>query len=294
MSGHTHTHDGIDWVERISDMRRMDAIHAPFVTPVAERVIGLVEPGATVVDIGSGAGGISAALGRALVAKGGGRIVLVDAVPQMLEAAASHVRSALGGAIEVNTVLADVAAGGIAEVVGPADLVWASGVVHHLPDQRRGLADLYALLNDGGWLALGEGGMPSRCLPWDVGVGEPGLQDRLLAAREQWFARMRADMDGVVRLPVGWNTALAETGLRDVSSFSYLIDLPAPAPPEVRGWAGAWLRWMAEGAEEWLGEDDRKALAVLTDPDGGAYVGDRDDVFMLSALTIYLGRKGSA
>src|SRR2546430_1597600 len=57
-----HTHDGIDWPSRLTAMRRGDELAAPGNSTVAERLVGLVRDGATVADIGPGAGGMSAAL----------------------------------------------------------------------------------------------------------------------------------------------------------------------------------------------------------------------------------------
>ncbi|MGQ0841443.1 methyltransferase [Actinokineospora sp.] len=285
-----HTHDGIDWTTRLAPMRRADEIEAEVNSWVADRLVDLLPPGATVVDVGSGSGGMAAALTAALAARGGGRIVLVDAVPELQAAAAERCAAVTGNKVEVLAVLADAADEALAEQVPTADLVWASAVVHHLPDERRGVAGLIRLLRAGGWFALAEGGLNTKCLPWDLGVGEPGLQERLIAAGREWFADMRAGMDGVVRMPVGWNRALAEAGLVDVSAFSYLVDLPAPASETVRLSVADWLGWMSNVDGDRLSESDRAAVARLLDPNGPDWVVARDDVFVLSAATVHLGR----
>jgi len=94
----------------------------------------------------------------------------------------------------------------------------------------------------------------------------------------------------VVRLPVGWNSALTAAGLGEVTAFSYLVDLPAPAGPEVRASVVDWLRHLAGVGADRLDDADRAALARLTDPDDPGYAGARDDVFVLSARTVHLGR----
>lgn len=164
--------------------------------------------------------------------------------------------------------------------------------MHHLPDQQRGVERLAALVNPGGRLAMVEGGLEQRSLPWDVGVGEPGLQERMSAARGEWFRRMRADMEGSVRLPVGWNRALADAGLTDVGSFSYLVDHPAPPSELVREAVLRWLSAMREMAGEWLSEADRHTVDQLLDPAGPHHVGRRDDVFVLTAHTVHAGTAG--
>src|SRR5882762_3979987 len=300
-----HTHDGIDWVARLADLRQADSANAPALRAVADRLIeALPAPRPTVMDVGCGAGGMSAALaaalaGRAARAAGpttgtleaaantradihawtenrptsdtaapagdqaagdqwpgslspggqvvggwlgetgsnraddqrtgsvptGGTLVLVDMVPELLAAAEEVVAAAagVGGAVRVSTRLADIADPEQFGRLPEADLVWASNVTHHLPDQRAAVATLVRRLARGGCLALSEGGLSMRCLPWDVGVGEPGLQDRLIAAHGTWFHRMRTEMPGTVRLPIGWNRALSEAGLTGVTTFSYLV-----------------------------------------------------------------------
>lgn len=285
-----HTHDGIDWPSRLEAMRRAVELDAPGHRTVAERLITLVPDGATVADIGPGAGGMSAALAGELAKRGGGTIVLVDAVPELLVAAESAVHAA-SDQVEVRALRVDAASPDLGTMLSGVDLVWASRVVHHLPDQRAGIAGLAGLLAGGGWLAVGEGGLPTRCLPWDIGVGRPGLIDRLCAAQTAWFADMRAAMDGSTRMPVGWTRALADAGLVETFSFSYLTDHPAPGNELVRQSVVDWLAWVAGVAAERLDGQDQDSVVRLLDPNDPAYVGNRDDVFVLSASTVHLGRK---
>jgi len=291
-TGSAHTHDGIDWMARLTQLRRADEVDAPAAREVAERLIERTPPGATVLDIGSGAGGMSVALVEALSRHGGGTVVLVDATPELLDAAAASARAAAaehGAVVTVDTALADLADEASLARVPKARLVWASHVVHHLPDQQQTLARLAGLLVAGGCLALAEGGLPMRCLPWDLGVGEPGLHERLNAAQGAWFNRMRAEMPGSVSMPVGWNRALADVGLVGVSSFSYLVDRPAPASDLVRDSVLSWLQWMQEITEELLTESDADTVRRLLDPADAGYLGNRDDLFLLTARTVHLG-----
>ncbi|MEU4803039.1 methyltransferase [Actinosynnema sp. NPDC023587] len=293
-----HTHDGIDWTSRVASLRRAAEIDADAVRVIARRLVRTLPDDPTVVDVGCGGGGMAVALVESLTARGGGTVVLVDAVPEVLDAAVTAARAAATyendtttPTVRVRPVLADLAAEQPADIAGPAHLVWASRVVHHLPDQRRGVGDLVAALAPGGWLALGEGGLESRCLPWDLGIGEPGLHDRLAHARAEWFVRMRESMPGSVRLPVGWNTVLTDAGLVEVTAFSYLVDHPAPAKPVVRELVVQQLQWLAEVGAQRLHAADRHALTRLLDPDDPAFIGRRDDVFLLSTGTVHLGRK---
>ncbi|HEX3786150.1 MAG TPA: class I SAM-dependent methyltransferase [Pseudonocardiaceae bacterium] len=290
--GSAHTHDGIDWMARLSQLRRADEVDAPAAREVAERLIERTPPGATVLDVGSGAGGMSVALVEALSRRGGGTVVLVDATPELLEAAGASARATAaehGDVVAVDTVLVDLADEASLARVPKARLVWASHVVHHLPDQQQTLAQLAGLLVAGGCLALAEGGLPMRCLPSDLGIGEPGLHERLNAAQGAWFNKMRADMPGSVSMPFGWNHALVEVGLVGVTSFSYLIDRPAPASELVRDSVLHRLQWMHEATEGLLTESDADTVRRLLDPADPAYLANRDDIFLLTARTVHLG-----
>lgn len=286
---HAHTHDSIDWAHMLERLHAVDALTSESQRELAIRL--LAPHTRTVIDVGSGAGGMSAAFAEAMPE---GSVVLVDAVPELLDAAAQRVRAAAGQRVEVRTVQADAADDALLDLVPPADLVFASAVVHHLPDQQRGVERLAALTGPGGRLALVEGGLEQRCLPWDVGIGEPGLQERLSAARDEWFRRMRAGIDGAVRLPVGWNRAMTDAGLIDVESFSYLVDHPAPPTDRVRDAVLRWLSWLREIVADWASDADLETVDRLLDPDGPHYVGGRDDVFLLTAHTVYVGSCSSS
>ncbi|MFE3191440.1 class I SAM-dependent methyltransferase [Nocardia sp. NPDC059240] len=292
---HGHTHDKIDWATMIPDLQRDDAMSAEANAEIARRLIGLIpartEP--TVLDIGAGAGGQSVAFAHELLARGGGRLVIVDAVPELLEVAQQSVKIALAGddRVRVETVLADAAAAEFGAGLPAADLVWASRSVHHLPDQQAGTTRLAELLRPDGWLALAEGGLAMRCLPWDLGVGTPGLQDRLLAQREAGFAQMRTDITDSTPMPYGWNVALSRAGLSAVTSFSVLTDHPAPPAPAVRDSVIAWLSGLSERVGDRLSESDRATLAAVLDPAAATYLGAREDIYILGATTVFLGRR---
>jgi SAM-dependent methyltransferase len=289
-----HTHDNIDWPTRLASMKRADELDAAYSRQVADRLVDIAgaDKKPTIVDVGSGGGGMSVAFAAALKARAGGRVVMSDAVPELLAAATARVSDEVAGTqVAVEAVQADAADEQLAEHLPPADLVWASRVVHHLPDQQLAINGLARVVAPGGWLALCEGGLATRCLPWDLGIGEPGLGLRLTAARDSWFVSMRADIPGVRSLPVGWNKALERAGLTDVHSFSYVIDHPAPAPEAVRQSVVDWLAWLSTVGEDRLTASDRETITHLLNPTHKAYVGNRDDVFVLGASTVHLGRK---
>ena len=272
-------------------MRRYGALQAEALSAVARRLVAPLPDSPVVMDVGCGAGSMSVPLVAALRDHGGGVLVLVDATPELLDAACAAARAEGEGVVSVKPVLADLAAEDALSFAGPVELIWGSRVIHHLPDQLRGVRRLVSALAPGGWLALAEGGLETRFLPWDLGVGAPGLADRLAAARAEWFVSMRENMPGSVRLPVGWNVALADAGLGEISAFSFVVDHPAPAKHLVRDWAVDRLTWLTEITGPHLHAADREALRRLLNPSDSEYVGAREDVFLLETDTVHVGRR---
>lgn len=105
-----HTHDDVDWAARLSGMRRLDELESAAVADVADRLTRNLDAGATVVDVGSGAGGMTTALAASLRARGGGTVVAVDTVDELLTAACHAARESGGDTV---TVLDHI--GGLAE-----------------------------------------------------------------------------------------------------------------------------------------------------------------------------------
>ncbi len=283
-----HSHDGIDWDARLRRLRERDELLAPETAAVVRAL--LRQGDRSVIDIGGGAGGAAAAFATAL-GGGGGLVTLVDSAPELLSAAAEHARAHAPDGVEIRAVQADATSPELRSETGTADVIFASFVVHHLPDQLDGLHRLSGLVRPGGRLAVVESGLSPRVLPWDVGVGEPGLENRLQAARDDWFREVRAGMPGSRRLPLGWSAALRQVGLVDVTSWSYLIDRPAPLEPAALVAALRRLEWLRDAAQERGNADDVQAVEALLDSDGPLYVGHRDDVHYLVADTVHVGTR---
>lgn len=243
-----------------------------------------------VVDVGCGTGGVTVALARAMPTA---QVIGVDAEPAMRAAALARARTlGLGArfvAGDLNHGLSDV--DGIER--GRLDLVWASAVVHHMPHQQAAVNSLARLLAPGGRLALAEGGLRMRSLPWDLGIGRPGLEMRLDAALDDWFGRMRAALPASVPMPYGWDVALRRAGLGEICRRSFLLELPPPLPTSAVAYVVDRLRALIEQPQRraLLDPEDAATVAALIDRDDPAYVGHRDDVFLLVARTVYVGTK---
>ena len=163
--------------------------------------------------------------------------------------------------------------------------------MHHAGDQQGVITGLVGLLGNGGRLALAEGGLAERHLPWDLGVGVPGIEIRLDAAQDRWFGKMRAELPGSVPMPYGWAQALRLAGLGHIATTSVLFQEPAPLPLPGRDAVLAHLTHRVDrlASDGFLDNGDSAAWKQLLDPGDPAWLGQREDLFSLSARTLYVG-----
>ncbi|MFJ9737527.1 class I SAM-dependent methyltransferase [Streptomyces sp. NPDC101166] len=276
----------IDWAEMAPHLEAQ----AELFTPLYERALSwlggeVTEPG-LIVDVGSGPGVISCLFAETFP---GARVLAVDGSAPLLQRARARAEG-LGHGDRFDTVAGELP-GVLDELDYPADLIWAGRSLHHIGDQRAALAAFAQRLAPGGMLAIMEGGLPSRFLPRDLGFGRPGLEARLDAVQEEWFARMRADLPGTVGEAEDWPALLGGAGLKDARSRSFLLDLPAPASERVRAYAVTHFERWRDASDEVLAPDDRAALDRLLDPRDPAGVHQRPDVFLLAAHTVHTAVK---
>ncbi|MDR6976314.1 SAM-dependent methyltransferase [Streptomyces sp. 3330] len=285
--GHGHGHDtDIDWAEMAPHLEAQAELYMP----LYERALSwlgkeVTEPG-LIVDVGSGPGVVSCLFAETF---SGARVTAVDGSAPLLERARQRA-DRLGYGDRFDTLageLPDV----LAELDYPADLLWAGRSLHHLGDQRAALASFAERLAPGGTLAIMEGGLPTRFLPRDLGFGRPGLEARLDALQEEWFARMRADLPGSVEETEDWAALLGAAGLKHARTRSFLLDLPAPASERARAYIAASLSRLRDVFGDRLDADDRAVLDRLLDPQDEAGVHRRADVFVLAAHTVHTAVK---
>lgn len=275
----------IDWAELIPTMRRQRALWAEIDDACADWAGELA--GKTVADLGCGTGGMTVAL--AARAGAAGRTYAIDGTPQMLEETLAHAKER-GVDATLSTLTADIESSAdvqhLRESLPPLDLLWASGVVHHFADQLAGLRMCRDLLGPGGTILLAEGGLRATALPWDVGVGRPGLEARLHAAEAEWFVDLRADLPDVVRTPFGWRAMLSRGGFVGIETRSFLLEVPAP-DEEVRADLAGAYRHRVSRAGDRLSAEDQAAWERLLEPDGRTYLADRDDLHYLAVRSVH-------
>ncbi|MDG9723466.1 class I SAM-dependent methyltransferase [Streptomyces sp. DH41] len=285
---HDHDHEHMDWAEMAPLLEAQAELYTPLyrqaMTWLAREV---TEPG-LVVDVGSGPGVVSCLFADTFP---GARVVAVDGAGPLLERARARA-ARLGVGDRFGTLAGDLP-GVLGELEYPADLLWASQSLHHLGDQRAALTALAGHLAPGGTLAVLEGGLPGRFLPRDLGIGRPGLQARMHAVEEDFFAEMRASLPGTVAVTEDWPALLTSAGLEHSGTRSFLLDLPAPVSDEARAYVVSSLSRMRDRVGDGLDAGDRATLDRLLDPGDEASVHRRQDVFVLVAHTVYTARRPS-
>lgn len=236
-----------------------------------------------ILDIGSGPGVAACALAAVFPQA---EVTAVDGSPELLARAAQRAER-LG--VRLRTQVAEFSEG--LTGLEPAELVWSGQVVHHVGDQQGALNQLAGLLSPGGVLAIVEGGLPTRLLPRDLGFGRPALLARLDVALADRFSQMRAELPGTVTAVEDWPAMLRAAGLNEVRGKTFLVDHPAPLAEGPR----QWVRRSLERYRAMLGgrmdADDVTTLDRLLDPTDPAGVDRRADLFLLTAKTVYFGRR---
>jgi SAM-dependent methyltransferase len=281
--GRTHEHgrhDQLDWSVRGQQLVSEGEVTAPMVDQalgwLAEHV-----PGARdVLDIGSGPGVTACRFAQLWPAA---RVLAADGAAPLLALARTR---AIRLGIDDRFITRQVSLPDDLADLPKADLVWVSGVVHHLPDPVAVLRSLGTLVRPGGLLAIREGGLTARFLPDGVA---PGLLPRLEATAEELVAASEHPA-GVLPHHGGWPDLLRTAGLQPVGSRSFLLDLPAPVSPEVRQYLHGRLATMGEMLGDRITAADQATLAGLIDPESPDSVLWRPDVFLLSASTVHLAQ----
>ncbi|MFI0986560.1 class I SAM-dependent methyltransferase [Streptomyces exfoliatus] len=287
---HAHHHDGphLDWNELAPLLERQAEIAIPAYADAAAWLgtLAPVQGVRRILDVGSGPGVLTSLLAESFPAA---ETVAVDGSPELLARTRDRAE-ARGLGARVSTLHAELPEG-IAGL-GQADLIWAGNSVHHIGDQRAALVEFAGLLNPGGLIALVEGGLPTRHLPWHIGMGRPGLEARLDAAGADWFGEMRAGLPDTKDEPDDWRALLAGAGLTPAGTRTFLTDVPAPVSPVVRELAVTHFGRLREGCGTRLDADDRATLDRLLDPADELSLHHRTDLFHLTARTVHTARKG--
>jgi hypothetical protein len=92
-------------------------------------------------------------------------------------------------------------------------------------------------------------------------------------------------------MPYGWTEALHRAGLKDVTTFSVLVEKPAPLSTADRDRVLDSIehRFQRNADSGFLSADDLAAWQRLVDRDDPAWLGHRSDLFLLDVRSIHVG-----
>ena len=281
--GHGHSGDDYDWAALGEELERNADVHRDFLDQAMDWLRVQADEPARVLDVGSGPGVAACALAETF---GDAEVVAADRAPELL--ALAQKRAARLG-VRITTLEVDLPAA--FEELGAADLIWTSGVMHHIGDQQDALDRLGRLLRPGGVLAVVEGGLTMRFLPRDIGIGRPGLLARLDAANEDWFTDMRAGLPDSTRTVEDWPAMLARAGLMPSASRAFLVDIPAPLDTGPRRMLRDSLVRQREMLGDRIDAEDHATIDRLVHDDDRESLLWRPDVFLLNARTVHSARR---
>ena len=267
-----HHHDDTDWGAMGDVLEAEGDVLADFVRDAAAWVgerNGNVSV-ERIVDIGSGPG-----VGSCIFAQqfGAATVTAVDASGPLLDrVAARAMRLSVAG--RVVTRMGDLSGAVAVRGEKPADVAWASMVLHHVADQPAALAGIRAGLRNGGWLAIAEFGAPLQCLP-DSALGDAaGVWDRCQSAVRSWLPDPVAGDASALR------DALLFAGFAHVEQREMTIAIPAPLSPAARRYVLQFYSRLREIVATRVDADDLAVLDSLLDAGNPLGLHQRADLFV--------------
>ena len=238
-------------------------------------------PVCTIVDIGSGPGVGSCILAGAFPEA---TVTAVDASEALLARARARAER-LGLGARVRTRAGDLGQGLTAPE--PADLIWASMMLHHVHDQEAALAAIRRTIRVSGWLAIAEFGAPLVCIPPAELDDYADVLARCQAAVRDWLPeQLPSGPAGPTAQQRALQAALERTGFGLVEHAALTVELPAPLPVDARRFVVQSFGRLREIAEPRLDAADIAKLDELLDPHNPRGLPTRNDLFVSVGRTL--------
>lgn len=266
----------------MADSLEIDAAMAlPLVEDVAERLADSRVEGTEVlhvVDVGCGPGVVTCALAEEFPSA---RLTGLDSAPELLDRLRSRAGDA-GLAERLDAVEGDIEHD--LPPLQPADVVWASMVVHHVADPVATLGRVAGLLRPGGTLVLVEFGGTPRVVPDHDALVASGTWARLEnAARAALAERLGPDV-----IDRDWPRDLAAVGLSHITDDAVTFSHDAPLGEIQRRWLTRHVRGGIRMAGDALGPADTEALEAFAD---AVEAGKRPDVLVEASRRVLTARR---
>lgn len=285
-----HQHGEIEPHERDQYLSYLQQFDRVFEVMHRDMIDWLNVAGSTrILDAGCGTGGVT----RLLVEAGGSdtHITALDVESDYLTAAKKLLKD-MPTAITYQEGSLDE----LPFANGQFDFVWCSRVMHHMADQLAAMRDLRRVLKPGGKLALREDGLLMQLLPFDIGLGEPGLDERLNAVRAWEFAQLRPSIPDSAAYPFGWTRLLRDADFTHVTARSFLFEALPPFNADLSKFLlRHWGRMLEESEiRARLSPDDQNVLVQLIDPNSPHFLLARNDLYFVKVSTVYVGQVKSS
>ncbi len=185
----------------------------------------------------------------------------------------------------VNTHRLELPAG--LDTLDPADVVWASMVLHHVGNELAALRQIRTLLEPGGLLALVEHDGKTRVLPDDVDVGRTGLWERLDEAEEAWFRDMRTGLPDATE-SASHAKMLGDAGFHLLVDRMLEITLEPPLDDCARRFAHSFLQRTKTDLEPYANRSDLQSLDRLLDEESPDGILKREDAVLSTSRHLYV------
>jgi SAM-dependent methyltransferase len=235
-----------------------------------------------ILDLGAGTGTGTIALAHRF---SNAHVVALDRSEHMLHTIRSKALTS-GLADRISTIEANATAPW--PPITPVDLIWAASSLHEMPDAKAVIASAHASLTPGGLFVVVEMDAPPRLLPHDVGVGSPGLEERIHALLAGSFNSGNSHP--------AWGEPLQRAGFELLATRTFTIDLPAgsthaPHPSTIGRYARVYLQQVRRGLAGRLSGEDAATLDILLADSGQHCLLERTDLRVSGSRTVWVGRR---
>ena len=280
--GHQHRHGAdFDW-EAMADKLEVDGT---FVLPLVATVVDdLAAAGLDadrvghVIDVGCGPGVVTCALAHHFPSA---HVTGLDSAGELL----ARLRARAGEAgLDGRVAAREADLEHDLPPLEPADLVWASMVVHHVADPIATLRRLGGLLRPGGTFVLVEFGGRPRVLPDDDPLVAQGTWQRL----EDAATASLAERLGPDRIGRDWPSELTAVGLTHVHDRVVPFRHEAPLDELRRSWLVRHVRRGTGMAGDGLSSDDVSALDAFA---AAVESLERTDPFVVAERRVVTARR---
>lgn len=287
---HQHHHgmdDEPDWESQLDMLERDGELSRPWVEQAARWLL-VRHPQPPVrrfVDVGAGPGHAACLFAELLP---DAMVTALDPTRAFLDRARERATS-LGLSSRFATHEGDLDAD--IDAVGPADLIWASRVLHHMEEPVDALRRLHSALAPDGMVAVAEGGLPMRVLPGGYGVARPSFVERLEATVSDYFLHQWSLADSATGGTKDWPVMMAEAGLEPIESKTFVLEHTAPVGERVRQHIIERFSRVRDLVGDRLTGEEAAALDRLLDPADPGSLARREDLFLLAAYTVHAARR---